>query len=78
MVFRRIVRKKVVIHLDKIKRFLLNINPIDEKDFPIDVVCNDKIKRFDGWSNATKEAFFSSLFKMASRHQRKRLQKFID
>lgn len=78
IIFRQLFKKKVVIPLDKIKRLFLNINPIDEKDFVIDVVCNDEIKKIDDWSNPMNDASLSYLLKVTSRHQRKRLQKFID
>ena len=56
----------------------MNINPKDEKDFAIDLIYDDEVKRFDYWSEPKNDASFSYFFTVTSRHQRKRLQRFID
>ena len=78
IILRQMGKKRVIISLDKLKKLYLNINPKDEKDFAIDLIYDDEVKRFDYWSEPKNDASFSYFFTVTSRHQRKRLQRFID
>lgn len=76
--FREELGRKTIVSLDKLKGLYLNINPKNEKDFAIDVIYDNEVKRFGYWAKQRRHVAINNFFTVTSRYQRKRLQRFID